>query len=77
MHKLLKTLDFKAHFFNFLVRNVSFIFLADQNRKSCGPKMVRGPDFGKHRSTMIHDADTFFTFHQVTEIIMPTFPSDE
>jgi hypothetical protein len=31
-----------------LVRNLSYIFLADQNRKSRGPKMVRGPDFGKH-----------------------------
>ena len=23
-------------------------FLADQINNSCGPKMVRGPDFGKH-----------------------------
>ncbi len=26
----------------------SFFFLADQFGKSCGPWMVRGPDFGKH-----------------------------
>ncbi len=41
VYKLLKTLDFKAHFFNFLVRDLSSIFLADQNRKSRGLKMFR------------------------------------
>ncbi len=35
--------------------NRCYFFLADQINNSCGPKMVRGPDFGKHWSSLIKE----------------------
>ncbi len=57
---------------SFLIRLVSLFFLADQNRKSRGPKKVRGPDSGKHWCKVIIEVinEHYIFLHKI--IIKPS-----
>ncbi len=63
--------DFKRKLTILMVNwfEIGIFFLADQINNSCGPKMVRGPDFGKHWSRMWSFLMNFLSFKACSDIL--------